>query len=162
MQELVSLSVVAYGQRDDKMFDYTLPEGANLQIGSVVKVQFGKQKSLAIVRTISPKISGSEKVSNRKLIEISSVMPIHPLPVYMVELATWIMEYYACSPRAAWRTILPSGLEQKSRLTSPMQPTDTNAPPQINLNEEQLAAVKKITAKKYRGYLLHGITGSRA
>lgn len=156
-----SISVASYPGADKKLFDYLLDADQNVQTGSIVQIPFGPKMTLGVVRT-DPSMPAVTSADRHKLVPISRMLDIPPLPRHILQLADWMMDYYVTGASAVWRTILPSGLEQKLRLKPAQQ--DTQAPDKeaafTALNQAQSAAVESITSDTFRGYLLHGITGS--
>ncbi len=136
-----------------KDYSYILPSEINVSVGSIVIVPFGKKEVLAVVKKIYLAKPRGIKNIRAVLKVIDDVL----LPKYIMDLSTWIQEYYVSSPKNVWSTILPSGLKTKSRLKLNVQPNKSLK--LINkLNTEQIKASKVINKNKIT--LLHGITGS--
>ncbi len=160
MNKVVSVSVVSYPGIDGKAFDYLLKSDQKVGIGTIVKVSFGPKITLGIVVS-APVTRGPQTDESRGLLEIIEVLDAPPLPKHVLALAAWLMDYYVASASAVWRTILPSGLIQKVRLSSNQKEDGlVSKNPDKHLNPAQQAAVEQITSSPLRGHLLHGITGS--
>ncbi len=158
LKNILSISVVKYAGKDGKLFDYFDDETNETIIGQIVKITFGDKKTFGVVMAVND--SHNDRIANKsELLEIEGHITNRPLPKHLLELASWMMDYYAASAAAVWRTILPSGLLQKPRLKAP----DTGTPPvhhKVQLNPAQQKAYETILRGEYSGYLLYGITGS--
>jgi primosomal protein N' (replication factor Y) len=86
-------------------FDYRLrPEQADVGVGAVLRVPFGRQKTLGVVLELA---SESELAFDR-LVEPDAVLP-PGVPPDLVALAGWIAEQYCSTPARALGLVLPPG-----------------------------------------------------
>ncbi len=145
------ISVVSYAGTDTKKFTYKL--GAEkVVVGSLVALPFGKRRTYGVIRKIIPKVK-----TDYKVVSITKVLDLPPLPEHLLTLSDWMIEYYASSAQAVWRMVLPKSLGTKSRATTP--PTLSKKAGLVELTSDQQAAFKKIIAAK-KPILLQGVTGS--
>src|SRR4051794_25418504 len=82
-------------------FDYALPE-APVEVGSVVRIPFGRQRMLGVVTGLA---DGSQ-VAEERLVAPTEVLP-ESLPPDLVDLALWIAEEYCSTPARALSLVLP-------------------------------------------------------
>lgn len=147
--------VQSFGQTHfgNKLYTYQVPKNVAIQVGSIVKIPFGKKVVLGVVQ----KLSHSKPKNLNKILNITDSIAGIILPKYYIELADWINQYYVSSPKNTWSMMLPSGLQAKSRINFSMSASKPIQP--LNkLTKDQQPALKKINANKIT--LLHGITGS--
>ncbi len=150
---LVEVQSTSLALTSDKLFTYVTQDTSSV-VGDVFEIEFGKKKTLGIVRSIvkdmrAPKFTIKEL--GKKV-----VLP-SPLPKYFLELADWMRAYYCCSSRAVWSCMLPGGLKAKSQLKS-TKIASAKLKPLSKLSQDQKLAVKQIISNNTT--LLHGITGS--
>ncbi len=147
-------------------FDYRLPaEMADVGVGSVVRVPFGRQRVLGIVVDLAE----SSDLAPERLAE-----PIEALetgvPAELVRLGLWVAREYCSTPSRGLRLVLPPGAGVRKRRSRPrvelpgVALADAVAP---ELLPEQAHAVEEIGAAldgadrcAPRELLLYGVTGS--
>jgi primosomal protein N' (replication factor Y) len=146
-------------------FDYRLPaEMADLEVGRVVRVPFGRQRLLGVV----VELAESSELPPERLAE-----PIEALetgvPAELVRLGLWVAREYCSTPSRGLRLVLPPGAGVRNRRARPrvehagVGGGEAAAP---RLLEEQQRAVTAIVAAldgeagASRKLLLHGVTGS--
>ncbi len=146
-------------------FDYRLPaEMADVGVGSVVRVPFGRQRVLGVVVGLAE----SSDLAPERLAE-----PIEALetgvPAELVRLGLWVAREYCSTPSRGLRLVLPPGAGVRKRRSRPrvelpgVALADAVAP---ELLPEQARAVSEIAAAldgeagAPRELLLHGVTGS--
>ncbi len=145
-------------------FDYRLPaEMAEVGVGSVVKVPFGRQRLLGVVVDLAE----SSDLAPERLAEPIEAMQTG-VPVELVRLGLWVAAEYCSTPARGLRLVLPPGAGVRKPRVRPRAPLPApgaaSAPPQ--LLPEQAAAVAEISAALAQGpakpgrLLLHGVTGS--
>lgn len=83
-------------------FDYELPEGIALQIGSRVRVPVRTRTALG---TIIDLRDSTDARGVKLIADVISTEPI--LSPLLIQLGAWIADYYCCSIEAAMRSILP-------------------------------------------------------
>ncbi|MGH7241380.1 MAG: DEAD/DEAH box helicase, partial [Candidatus Saccharimonadales bacterium] len=129
----------------------TYSSAQNLQPGQLVRVALQKEQVLGFVERTVAKPSFATK-------PIDYVYELPPLPTQTMELARWLMAFYATTLGTATSQILPADLSEKAAAvleSISITTLSTTLPP---LNKGQKAVVEKIT--KPDTYLLHGKTGS--
>ncbi|MEX2448741.1 MAG: primosomal protein N' [Solirubrobacterales bacterium] len=146
-------------------FDYRLPAAmAGLEVGSVVRIPFGRQRALGVV----VELAETSELPPERLAE-----PIEALesgvPAELVLLGLWVAREYCSTPSRGLRLTLPPGVEVRRRRSRPrvehaaVGDAAATAP---ELLPEQERAVERIVAsldgeaEAPRSVLLHGVTGS--
>ena len=146
-------------------FDYRLPEEmAGLEVGSVVRVPFGRQRVLGVV----VELAEASELPPERLVE-----PLEALeagaPAELVRLGLWVAREYCSTPARGLRLVLPPGVEvRKRRARPPLEHGEVGAAAAVAppLLAEQEAATGRIVAAldgeagAPRELLLHGVTGS--
>jgi primosomal protein N' (replication factor Y) (superfamily II helicase) len=146
-------------------FDYRLPAAmADLEVGRVVRVPFGRQRVLGVV----VELADASELPPERLAE-----PLEALeagaPAELVRLGLWVGREYCSTPSRGLRLVLPPGVEVRKR--RPRPPTvhgevGRGATAPTRLLPAQEAAVARIVAaldgaaEAPRELLLHGVTGS--
>ena len=121
----------------DQAFDYDVPEGMAVPLGSKVRVPFGSREIVGYV------VEFPAQAAVKKLKAILAVLPAS-LPPSLIQLARWLADYY-CSPLAvALKTVLPQAVRRagaafKRRLW--VEPLVRELPP------ETAAALEKAKAQ---------------
>lgn len=143
-------------------FDYSVPEGLELELGMRVLVPFGRRQLKGVVVGLSDATTIAQVKPIAKALDHASL-----LSGGMLKFTRWIADYYL----AGWGEVLPLALppEQKAKKERVLlrlaheasSPASKQAPP---LNAAQAAAVQSVVAslkaKQGDAYLLHGVTGS--
>ncbi len=159
MSEIIryyEVDVGAYAQLTPRTFTYAHTSEQMVSPGQLVRVSFGRQKSLGVV------LSESQPPQSIKIAikPIDIVLEGLILPPHLLETAGWLKDYYAASSHAVWSTLLPSGLTAKRRqLTSTapkQQPTNNH---NVTLSKVQDDTFTRIVAAR-KPVLLSGVTGS--
>ena len=132
----------------------TYQSSDQLAVGTIVSVPVGKKTSLGV-------ITKQVKQPNFVCKDIAKVVIDTPLPQTLLQLHSWLCDYYATKPGIAWQTILPARIASKPRFKDPGQPgAHTKNRTHILLNKQQRSAVAAIRATNSGTILLHGVTGS--
>lgn len=76
---------------DTKRFTYKLGT-EEVVVGSLVALTFGKHRTFGVVRKIVPKVKTSYKI-----VSITKVLDLPPLPEYLLSLSDWMIEHYVYS-----------------------------------------------------------------
>lgn len=134
--------------------------------GTLIKVPLGKSnRGVWGCITALPGKPDCDEISVKEAMHCPEHLP--PLPLYLLKLADWMMEYYGCPPGVVYKTMVPSSIFKIKKI-----PKDTECLPtenvslhkQVTLNAEQNDVVEKIKtqidSEKFYQNLLHGITGS--
>lgn len=133
------------------LFTYTSTD--KLLIGSAVLIEIGKKQSVGVVLKQVEKPEFKTKEIIRKLEE-------KPLPKPLLQLASWLEEYYASPIASVWQTILPSGMQKKRRNSTQETTKFVRKKTDITLNSDQKNAVKQLSKNPEKTSLLQGVTGS--
>jgi primosomal protein N' (replication factor Y) len=148
--------------RVSQTFSYALPlldPVAQVRVGSVVRVPFGRRKLWGVIRALSP-----TRPAVARLREILTVMP-EPYVIGddHMRLCDWLSDYYACSPGEALALSLPPQPGTKGR-RAPWGKAEEPELPLVPSLEQQRAldAIASCLGAEARhgSFLLHGVTGS--
>ena len=146
-------------------FDYRLPdEMADLGVGSVVRIPFGRQRVLGVVVDLAE----TSEIPPERLAEPLEALETG-VPAELVRLGLWVAREYCSTPSRGLRLVLPPGAGVRKRRSRPRVEhagvgiSSSAAPP---LLPEQKSAVAAVAAALHgeadadREILLHGVTGS--
>ncbi len=89
--------------------DYRVPQGMEVQPGSIVEVPLGPRRMTGVVWE-EDRLADAGSVSDAKLRPILATMPAPPLPAPLRRLIEWVAEYYMAPPAAVLRMAMPSGV----------------------------------------------------
>ncbi len=146
-------------------FDYRLPEEmADVEVGRVVRVPFGRQRLLGVV----VELAETSELAPERLAEPLEALETG-VPAELVRLGLWVGREYCSTPSRGLRLVLPPNPGvRKRRPRPPLEHREVGAaaagPPA--LLDEQRRAVERVVAaldggaEAERGLLLHGVTGS--
>jgi primosomal protein N' (replication factor Y) len=146
-------------------FDYRLPaEMADVEVGRVVRVPFGRQRVLGVV----VELVESSELPPERLAEPLEALETG-VPAELVRLGLWVAREYCSTPSRGLRLVLPPNAGVRKRRARPRVEHGgvgeaVSGPPR--LHEEQASAVAAIVAAldgetgSSRKLLLHGVTGS--
>jgi primosomal protein N' (replication factor Y) len=146
-------------------FDYRLPaEMAGLEVGSVVRVPFGRRRTLGVVVGLAE----TSELPPERLAEPLEALEAG-VPAELVRLGLWVAREYCSTPSRGLRLLLPPGAGVRKRRARPrvehpeVGAARSDRPP---LLPEQERAVERVLAAldgeagAPRKLLLHGVTGS--
>lgn len=139
--------------KKSQLFTYQANADEPAAVGDIFIIDFANKQTLGIIRET---INSSSKLSYKiKPLGKKINLPT-PLPNYYLKLADWLKDYYACSPRSVYSTMLPGGLKAKSLLKA----SQSGGTPRVlsKLSVDQKRALETIESSDTT--LLHGITGS--
>ncbi len=150
---LVSLTKIVRTEADS----FTYSSDKDLPTGTLVVVEIGSARSTGVVMSAVVKPDFAVK-------EIVQVLDEAPLPLPLIQTATWMSRYYKTHLATVWQTILPRGLTKKRRTRSSVA-TPYIAPPDKNRTKnvftvDQQHAIEHIDGMQPGTALLHGVTGS--
>ncbi|HEX7260078.1 MAG TPA: primosomal protein N' [Candidatus Saccharimonadia bacterium] len=153
-KQYVLVAPLTYTGTASAGFTYEIDAAASIAAGQIVKVPLGKRQSLGVITAVAPK---QPSFPTKPVIE---VLDMTPLPLHIVELASWLSAYYFASPKAVWQTLLPSGITRKRR-GAKVQPEGLILKPQNQpLTPDQQKAFRGIMKSDDTTSLIHGVTGS--
>jgi primosomal protein N' (replication factor Y) (superfamily II helicase) len=146
-------------------FDYRLPaEMADLEVGSVVRVPFGRRRALGVVVGLAD----ASELPPERLAEPLEALEAG-VPAELVRLGLWVAREYCSTPSRGLRLVLPAGVGVRKRRSRPrVEHPEIGAAAQTppRLLPEQERAVERVVAAldgeagSSRELLLHGVTGS--
>jgi primosomal protein N' (replication factor Y) len=146
-------------------FDYRLPaEMAGLEVGSVVRVPFGRRRELGVVVGLA----ATSELPQERLAEPLEALEAG-VPAELVRLGLWVASEYCSTPSRGLRLVLPPGVGvRRRRSRPPLEHPEVGAAATARprLLPEQERAVERIVAAldgeagAPRSLLLHGVTGS--
>lgn len=146
--------VIPAGRTEGLIYDY----GDSLLPGQIVLVLVGKRQlpGVIIKKVAQP---------NFKTKSILKVLYSKPLPRHLLDVVSFLHEYYLAPSGAGVSLILPKGVEKKRRKTEQMfgdcAKTEHNTNlPQIRLNTAQKNALQGLQKAPEGTKLLYGVTGS--
>jgi len=121
--------------------DYRVPDGMNVEPGSVVVAPLGPRQLIGVVW--EPQRLQTEEVGDNRLRPLVSVMTVPPVPDPVRRLVEWTSDYYLAPPASVLRMVLPSSaaLEGPRQLTeyAPTGQTPERLTPQ---REKALAGIE--------------------
>jgi primosomal protein N' (replication factor Y) len=121
--------------------DYRVPDGMNVEPGSVVVAPLGPRQLIGVVW--EPERLQTEEVGDNRLRPLVSVMTVPPVPDPVRRLVEWTSDYYLAPPASVLRMVLPSSaaLEGPRQLTeyAPTGQTPERLTPQ---REKALAGIE--------------------
>ncbi len=130
----------------------TYSSSQRLVAGSIVQVELQTELVLGVV-------SGPARSPRFQTKAITRILPLPPLPTYLLKLVAWLPTYYPAPLGIVTQQLLPAHFSEKQlqneALTVPPLPDLRSLPP---LTTEQQAALQAMT--ELDSYLLHGTTGS--
>ncbi len=152
----------------DREFDYLVPAQwtGHLQVGSRVRVPFGRRKILGtVVGWASPAAAGREDL--KPIAEIIGDRTI--FTPELLRVARWMSEYYICPLEQALRCLVPAAV-QKAQIKGKRKPVAKDGeavehvPKRFQLSADQQKALEfirgELMGEAPTPILLHGATGS--
>jgi primosomal protein N' (replication factor Y) len=149
--------------------DYRVPEGLDVQYGSVVVAPLGPRQIIGIVW--DPEKMPAVSVPDSKLRPLIDVLPVPPLKPALMRLIEWTADYYCASMASVARMVISSGGALKGpatmteyRLTGgmPERMTPQRQAAMEALEGEQatireLAGIAGVSEGVLRGLVNHGV-----
>lgn len=146
------VSPIKIVRSDASYFTYSSEE--RLPTGTIVEIEIGKAKSIGVVLQ-------EVRCPDFEVKAIIKNIEKYPLPIELVQTATWMSKYYATHQATVWQAILPSGLSKKRRN---LNLSTSVISPQKRIKNvfttEQRTALHTIDNLHSGTVLLHGVTGS--
>ncbi|MDR2067365.1 MAG: primosomal protein N' [Holosporaceae bacterium] len=134
----------------DDSFSY-LSE-ANLEVGDLVEIPFGKRKIIGLV-------TGNSVNVDRELKRVSAVLNFS-IGAENYKFLRWASSYNLIPAGSVLKMMLAEKTVFKTGSSPASEKINVDNFKNIELNPEQSLAYAKITANECRPFLLHGITGS--
>lgn len=134
-------------------FAFTYHSKTPIAIGSIVSISVGKKTLVGVVMSKVAKPAFTTK-------EIEQIVVSTTIPPQLIQLAQWISDYYATHLAVVFQTLLPTGLQKNRRQKINMSAMPYRQCTKIVLNNDQRAAVAKISEHTGGTIVLHGIPGS--
>lgn len=136
---------------------FTYGSDKSLPTGTLVVIEIGSSRSVGVVMSVVVKPDFAVK-------EIVQILNEAPLPLPLVQTATWMSRYYKTHLATVWQTILPRGLTKKRRTkssadTPDIASLDKNRTKNVFTTDQQ-NAIEQIDCMQPGTALLHGVTGS--
>lgn len=100
----------------NRVYHYRVPDSlvSQVQVGSVVMVPFGRQESEGVIVGF---VDCPEVARTR---EIKALIIPHPVfQKHLLDLASWMADYYLCPKVSALKGMLPAGLKLSPRNIAP-------------------------------------------
>lgn len=134
---------------------FTYHSEAQLPIGQLVEVEVGKKITTGVVINI---LADTPSFSTKP---IQRILLYKPLPQALIDIATWLRDYYHSPETNVWQALLPAGVAKKRRKsTQPTPEVPLRHRTKIILNDEQQATLQTLHSHTTGTFLLQGITGS--
>ena len=147
--EVVPL-VVIHGSEAGLTYEYA----DELAVGTLVVVPVGRKGDVSGVITSKVRKPKFATKSIKNIIEPTA------LPRPLLNLASWLSEFYVTHPVPVWQTILPRGLTKSRRGHQSDSIYAERKKSHYTLNPDQKKAVETIIDSPPATHLLHGVTGS--
>lgn len=120
--------------------------------GSIVEIPFGRQTKTGVIIKAAEKPAFATKPVGKIFEET--------VPNHLIDLASWISEFYASRLSVVLQTVLPKGLGKKRREINREVKKVARKNHENPLTREQATAVSAIEGSSAITHLLHGVTGS--
>jgi len=91
----------------DSLFDYR-SNGQEPQVGQLVVVPFGRRRQVGLVLDVTK----ASEISDDRLRDIESILPVEPLPADTLSLIRFSSEYYQCPIGQTAFVALPAALRR--------------------------------------------------
>jgi primosomal protein N' (replication factor Y) (superfamily II helicase) len=157
----VAIARVAVPVAADRLFDYWLPKGLQVQAGNVLRVKLGRRRMLGVVS----EVVDSTSLAPEQLLPVEELVDGLPaLPADLMALARFVATYYQQPIGQCFAELLPP--LGSGRSAPPPVAIVTLTPAAVTagveLNAEQQSALSSVLPQPlgYRASLLQGVTGS--
>lgn len=139
-------------RKDARWFTYASAQP--VAPGTIVTIPIGRTEGIGVV------LRGVKQPKFECRL-ISSVVESQPLPPPLVELASWISEYYSAHLSSVVSLLVPQGVLKKRRTREAVQQTAPVRTPHTHQpTREQRVAISQIVTGSASTQLLFGVTGS--
>lgn len=137
-----------------KVSAFTYHSDKPISIGQIVKVPLRTKQSYGVVLSLVAKPNFATK-------SIQSTTSLPAYPKELIQLATWLADYYATPLNRVLQTMIPTTpyISRASHITMPTH-AKVQKSSSVKLTRAQAKAIERILNSKDRIFLLHGATGS--
>lgn len=133
---------------------FTYSSEEKLTPGMIVLIEVGKKQMCGVVMQEVREPEFATK-------PIIKIVEQYPLPLPLIQTATWMSRYYHTHLATVWQTILPAGITKKRRhQESSVNSKNTPHRTKNVFTKDQQSALDAIDSISDGTVLLHGITGS--
>ena len=159
----VKIAYVVLALPFDQEFSYRIPEGINIEIGSIVKVSFRKKMQIGVVINITNNYSNN---LDFELKDIAEVYKLPPISSKLLDFAKWVSKYNSTYLGNIIKMILLSKSNIEYNITKPeyekfkVTPDNHNLVELSNLQKQIVADICESDFEKYSSHLILGATGS--
>ena len=143
----------------DRLFDYWLPAGLEVGVGSALRVSLGRRRLIGIALEIGQEST----VAPERLAPIDEVLTqIPPLPRDLCALARFVGEYYQQPLGQCLAQMLPPLARRRGKRAAEPVHKQSATSAGLLLNTEQQAARDAVlqATDRFAPWLLQGVTGS--
>ena len=139
-------------------FDYWIPEGLALSRGSLVRVRLGTRRLIGVVTGLASETD----LGRDKLAPVIDVVAGPRVPDDVLDLASFIADYYQEAPGLAHALAVPPLTNRRAPRSAEAEPDEASHAGVRILNDAQARAVAAITAAQggFAAFMLDGVTGS--
>jgi len=146
--EVAPLRIVRLGSST-----FTYASSEPLVVGQIITIEVGKKTLIGLVMKSVNKPSYATK-------PFSSIIEKTPLPESLLQLASWLSEYYTTPLATVLQTVLPRGLDKTRRSRAAQVHTSKRDRTTIVFNPDQQRAITEIIDSTDGTIILQGVTGS--
>jgi primosomal protein N' (replication factor Y) len=132
---------------------FTYASDVPLLVGQIVAIEVGKKPLVGVVLRETKKPTYETKL-------VSEVIEETPLPKPLLNLATWMSDYYATHFGLVLQTLLPRGVRKNRREQVALLHQTLRERTKNVFTREQVSAIDQIETMPPGSTLLHGVTGS--
>ncbi len=149
--QYVEVAPLIIVRQDSAILTYESPEP--IAPGVIVTIPIGKRTVLGVVWSMASKPSYATK-------PLVSIVESVPLPQPLLQLTSWMSDYYSIHLATVLQAVLPTGLHKKRRHKAIGMFNVERDRTNIVLNVSQQQIMKDINDAAGKTVLLHGVTGS--
>ncbi len=132
---------------------YTYHGLIEFAVGDIANITIGRRQSLGVVVGLTGRPEFKTKALGERI-------AVPTIPQYLVDLASWMGNYYVASAGSVWGSFLPAGIAKTRRETKPRAYNSSPIFPAAPLTPQQSAALESIRSSNLHAHLIHGVTGS--
>lgn len=132
---------------------FTYGSADALLVGQAVLIEVGSKRMAGVIVKEVDQPDYATK-------QIVGVIEETPLPLALLNLATWLSVYYKTHMALALQSVLPRGLQKSRRLKVKREAESIRERTKFVLTKDQMRALNEINTASPGTIILHGITGS--